>query len=72
MTIHRIVEQEQGFTAVLEFLSGGAGICSKRTGRGLSRRRSTPTDKLVLCLQSSVIKTPHHTGWRVEKEGTRP
>ena len=61
MTIHRIVEQEQGFTPMLEFLP----TLSQETlddnlpwlaPGGYNR----DTGNVVLCFQSYVVRTPHH------------
>jgi len=61
MTIHRIVEQEQGFTPMLEFLP----TLSQETldenlpwlaPGGYSR----DSGNVVLCFQSYVVRTPHH------------
>ena len=39
-----------------------AGACWRKTGHGCSRpARSTRSDVLILCFQSYVVKTPHHT-----------
>jgi hypothetical protein len=61
MTIHRIVEQEQGFTPMLEFLP----TLSKETlEENLSWLApggyAQDTGNVVLCFQSYVVKTPHH------------
>jgi glyoxylase-like metal-dependent hydrolase (beta-lactamase superfamily II) len=62
MTIHRIVEQEQGFTPVLEFLPTLSPELLAENRSWLEPSALDPaTDKLVLCFQSYVVKTPHHT-----------
>ncbi len=62
MTIHRIVEQEQGFTPVLEFLPGLSREVLDENRPWLEPAALDPeTGKLVLCFQSYVVKTPHHT-----------
>src|SRR5213078_1025437 len=61
MTIHRIVEQEYGFTPLFEFLP-------TLTKEVLEKNRSwmeqgaydAKTGNCVLCFQSYVVKTPHH------------
>jgi glyoxylase-like metal-dependent hydrolase (beta-lactamase superfamily II) len=62
MEIHRIIEQEAGFTPVLEFLPS---LSKERLDENRSWLQPTAldpaTDKLVLCFQSYVVKTPHHT-----------
>src|SRR6201993_2164966 len=62
LTIHRIVEQEDAFTPVLEFLPGLSGELLDENRSWLQPTALDPkTDKLVLCFQSYVVKTPHHT-----------
>jgi glyoxylase-like metal-dependent hydrolase (beta-lactamase superfamily II) len=62
MTIHRIIEQEQGFTPVLEFLPGLSRELLDENRSWMQPAALDPeTDKLVLCFQSYVVKTPHHT-----------
>jgi hypothetical protein len=62
MTIHRIVEQEQGFTPALEFLPGLSRELLEENRSWLEPAALDPeTDKLVLCFQSYVVKTPRHT-----------
>ena len=61
MTIHRIVEQESGFTPMLDFLP----TLSKETlGENLAWLAPGGYDgasgNVVLCFQSYVVKTPHH------------
>lgn len=61
MTIHRIVEQEYGFTPLFEFLP-------TLTKEQFEANRSwmeegaydAATGNCVLCFQSYVVKTPHH------------
>jgi glyoxylase-like metal-dependent hydrolase (beta-lactamase superfamily II) len=61
MTIHRIVEQEYGFTPLFEFLP-------TLTKEQFEENRSwmqegaydAKTGNCVLCFQSYVVKTPHH------------
>jgi glyoxylase-like metal-dependent hydrolase (beta-lactamase superfamily II) len=60
--IHRIVEQEAGFTPVLEFLPTLTPQLLAENRAWLEPAALDPaTDKLVLCFQSYVVKTPHHT-----------
>ena len=61
MTIHRIVEQESGFTPMLDFLP----TLSKETlGENLDWLSpggyDSASGNVVLCFQSYVVKTPHH------------
>jgi glyoxylase-like metal-dependent hydrolase (beta-lactamase superfamily II) len=61
LTIHRIIEQEQGFTPVLEFLPGLSRELLEENRSWMRRAALDPaTDKLVLCFQSYVVKTAHH------------
>ena len=60
-TIHRIVEQESGFTPMLDFLP----TLSKETlGENLAWLApggyDSASGNVVLCFQSYVVKTPHH------------
>jgi glyoxylase-like metal-dependent hydrolase (beta-lactamase superfamily II) len=60
MTIHRVVESEYGFVPALQFLPG---LSSEQLEES---RSSMPgaldsEDRLVLCFQSYIVKTPHHT-----------
>ena len=61
MTIHRIVEQEQGFTPMLEFLPT---LSKESLEENLSWLAPGGYDRntgnVVLCFQSYVVKTPHH------------
>src|SRR4029077_13797990 len=61
MTIHRIVEQEHGFTPMLEFLPT---LSKDLQDENLSWLAPGGYDKttgnVVLCFQSYVVKTPHH------------
>ena len=62
LTIHRVIEQEAPFFPALDFLSG-------LTPEVLAENRSwmqevkalDDKDTLILCFQSYVVKTPHHT-----------
>jgi len=62
LTIHRIIEQETTFLPALEMLPG-------LTPELLAENRPwmrqigaiDENDLLILCFQSYVIKTPHHT-----------
>ena len=61
MTIHRIVEQEYGFTPLFEFLP----TLTKEKfeeNRGWMEQGAydAKTGNCVLCFQSYVVKTPHH------------
>ena len=61
MTIYRLVEQESGFTPMLDFLP----TLSKETlGENLAWLApggyDSASGNVVLCFQSYVVKTPHH------------
>src|SRR6201984_2635637 len=61
MTIHRIVEQEAGFTPILEFLPS---LSRERLDENRSWMEPAALDSAgmaVLCFQSYVVRTPHHT-----------
>ena len=61
MTIHRIVEQEQGFTPMLEFLPNLAKETLEENLSWLAPGGyNRDTGNVVLCYQSYVVKTPHH------------
>ena len=63
MTIHRIVEDEKGYTPALEFLPGlSKDVLEENRGWMQSMDALNPAvDTLVLCFQSYVVRTPHHT-----------
>jgi len=62
LVVHRIIEQETSFIPALEMLPG-------LTPEVLTENRSwlqqagaiDPQDVLILCFQSYVVRTPHHT-----------
>ena len=61
MTIHRIVEQEQGFTPMLEFLPNLSKATLEENLSWLAPGGyNRDTGNVVLCYQSYVVKTPHH------------
>lgn len=61
ITIHRVVEQEQPVFAAEEFFSTLAPEVLEENLSWLAPKFIDPTGKLVLCIQSYVVKTPHHT-----------
>lgn len=62
MMIHRIVEQEQGFTPIFEFLPNLTKDLLDENRSWLEPTGLDPeTQRIVLCFQSYVVKTPHHT-----------
>ena len=63
MTIHRIVEDEKGYTPALEFLPGlSKDVLEENRSWMQDMGALNPADDtLVLCFQSYVVRTPHHT-----------
>ena len=62
MTIHRIVEQEDGFTPIFEFLPSLSQELFEENRSWMEPAALDPkTGMSVLCFQSYVVKTPHHT-----------
>ena len=61
MTIHRIVEQEYGFTPLFEFLPTLTKEQYEENRSWMEPAGCDPqTGNVVLCFQSYVVKTPHH------------
>ena len=61
MTTHRIVEQEQGFTPLFEFLPTLSKEQFEENRSWMEQGAYDPkTGNVVLCFQSYVVKTPHH------------
>jgi len=61
LTIHRVVEMEISWDPALEFLP-------KLTPERLAENRDwlrpaalDVTDRIILCFQSYIVQTPHHT-----------
>jgi glyoxylase-like metal-dependent hydrolase (beta-lactamase superfamily II) len=61
MTIHRVVENEYGFAPILEFLPGLSQEQLEENRSWMQPAALDPQDRLILCFQSYVVKTPHHT-----------
>jgi glyoxylase-like metal-dependent hydrolase (beta-lactamase superfamily II) len=62
LTIHRIIEQETAFLPALEMLPGlTAEVLAENRAWMREARALDDTDVLLLCFQSYVVKTPHHT-----------
>jgi glyoxylase-like metal-dependent hydrolase (beta-lactamase superfamily II) len=61
MTVHRIVEQEAGFTPILEFLPSLSQELLDENRSWMVPGALDPAGMAVLCFQSYVVKTPHHT-----------
>jgi len=62
LTIHRIIEQEFPFTDPFEFIPGLTREVLDENRDWMEPAALDPaTGKLVLCFQSYVVRTPHHT-----------
>jgi glyoxylase-like metal-dependent hydrolase (beta-lactamase superfamily II) len=61
VTIHRIVEQEQGLRPALDFLPNLTPELLAANRDWLVPGAMDAQDRLILCFQSFVIRTPHHT-----------
>jgi glyoxylase-like metal-dependent hydrolase (beta-lactamase superfamily II) len=62
VTIHRVVEQEQPIFAPLEFFPTLTPALLQENLSWLSPTYIDPaTGKLILCVQSYIVRTPHHT-----------
>ena len=62
LTIHRIIEQETTFLPALDLLPGltPERLAENRPWMKQSKALDD-SDVLILCFQSYVVKTPHHT-----------
>ena len=61
ISIHRIVEQEIGFTPLFEFLPNLTKEQYEENRSWMEPTCCDPkTGNVVLCFQSYVLKTPHH------------
>ena len=62
LTIHRIIEQETSFVPALEMLPGLTPDVLAENREWMRQARALDDqDVLLLCFQSYVVKTPHHT-----------
>ncbi len=62
LTIHRIVEQEEPLLDARDFLPGLTAERLAENRHWMEPAALDPaTGKLVLCIQSYVVRTPHHT-----------
>jgi glyoxylase-like metal-dependent hydrolase (beta-lactamase superfamily II) len=62
LTIHRIIEQETTFLPALEFLpSLTPEVLAENRAWMQAAKALDGSDVLILCFQSYVVKTPHHT-----------
>jgi glyoxylase-like metal-dependent hydrolase (beta-lactamase superfamily II) len=61
ITIHRIVEMERGFVAPLTFLPDLTPEILEENRGWLAPSALDAEDLFVLCFQSFIVQTPHHT-----------
>ncbi len=61
ITIHRIVEQQTGFRAARDFLPTLTAEALDENRAWLAPEALDAEDRLILCFQSYVVRTPHHT-----------
>ncbi|GLR92039.1 MBL fold metallo-hydrolase [Bradyrhizobium iriomotense] len=62
LTIHRVIEQEISFVPALDMLPGlTAEVLAENRAWMREARALDDQDVLMLCFQSYVVKTPHHT-----------
>ena len=60
-TIHRIVEQEGPFFEAMQFFPTITRELLDENRGWLQPRFLDASDQLMLCIQSYIVKTPHHT-----------
>jgi glyoxylase-like metal-dependent hydrolase (beta-lactamase superfamily II) len=61
VTIHRIVEQEAPFFAARQFFPTLTGELLEQNRGWLQPRFLDAEDRLILCIQSYIVQTQHHT-----------
>ncbi len=62
LTIHRIIEQETTFLPALDFLPAlTPEVLAENRAWMQAAKALDASDVLILCFQSYVVKTPHHT-----------
>jgi glyoxylase-like metal-dependent hydrolase (beta-lactamase superfamily II) len=62
LTIHRVIEQETSFVPALEMLPGlTSEVLAENRAWMREAKALDEHDVLLLCFQSYVVKTPHHT-----------
>ena len=62
LTIHRIIEQETGFLPALDLFPALTGELLAENRAWLKQAKALDgEDTLILCFQSYVVRTPHHT-----------
>jgi glyoxylase-like metal-dependent hydrolase (beta-lactamase superfamily II) len=60
ITIHRVVEQEAPFFDALQFFPSLTRELLAENRSWLQPRYFDKDDKLILCIQSYIVRTPHH------------
>jgi len=60
-TIHRIVEQEGPFFGAMQFFPTMTRELLDENRSWLQPRFIDARDQLMLCIQSYIVQTPHHT-----------
>ena len=61
ITIHRIVEQEQAFMPALDMFPGLTPVRLEENRHWLEPKALDADGNLLMCFQSYVVRTPHHT-----------
>jgi glyoxylase-like metal-dependent hydrolase (beta-lactamase superfamily II) len=61
VTIHRIVEQEGPFFEAMQFFPAMTKEILDENRGWLRPRFLDASDRLMLCIQSYIVRTPHHT-----------
>ncbi len=61
MTIHRIVEMEISWDPALEFLPALTLDILAENRQWMRPAALDPEDRIILCFQSYIVQTPHHT-----------
>jgi glyoxylase-like metal-dependent hydrolase (beta-lactamase superfamily II) len=61
ITIHRIVEQQTGFRGARDFLPALTAEALDENRAWLAPEALDAEDRLILCFQSYIVRTPHHT-----------
>src|SRR6516164_9876356 len=62
LTIHRVIEQETSFLPALEMLPDLTGERLAENRSWLKQAKALDDDDtLILCFQSYIVRTPHHT-----------
>src|SRR6516165_2607672 len=61
ITIHRVAEMERAFMPALEMLPDLTPALLAENRHWLAPRALDAEDNLLMCFQSYVVRTPHHT-----------